>query len=89
MQQELAITDSPVEFTCPKCGASAFEVTGMKHQVNLDIDADSDRTSFLSMQCLCCLHEFNHEIAGPVPWDGFVESEASALCASHGQDVGL
>lgn len=62
MQQEFASTDRIAEFTCPRCGASAFEVTGIKHQVNLDVDAATDRTLFISMECLCCLRAFHHEL---------------------------
>ncbi len=69
MHQELAIDDSIAEFSCPKCGASAFEVTGMKRQVNPDIDATSDRAPFISMKCLRCLHVFHHEVREHSPMD--------------------
>lgn len=67
MQQELALIDQAVEFVCPRCGASAFEVTGTDSQINPDEEAASDTMSFISMTCLCCLHTYHREIHGYTP----------------------
>jgi predicted RNA-binding Zn-ribbon protein involved in translation (DUF1610 family) len=50
MERSGSDSNQSVDFLCPSCGASAFEVVG----------GQADDETLLVMQCLKCMHEFWH-----------------------------
>lgn len=54
MERSRSDSNQSVDFMCPSCGASAFEVVG----------GQADDETLLVMQCLKCMHEFWHRCEG-------------------------
>ena len=63
MERKQACIDESIEFLCPTCGASAFEVI----DTSQDGGAGDPTEAFLAMRCLDCLDLFYHQLSTQEP----------------------
>lgn len=58
MQSESPLPEVSTDFTCPYCGASAFEVVAEPSELKHDVDS----IGILFVKCFGCEHLFRNDI---------------------------